>query len=70
MLLLLFLWQMVQKLSHHRSVIPVELDGVLEHLLLGIEFRAMLEFGIWQVVHSLDSYMPILNELLGSHVLS
>jgi hypothetical protein len=26
---------------------------------LGNEFRAMLEFGIWQIVHSLDSYMPI-----------
>ena len=40
-LLLLFLWQMVEKLSHHCSVIPVECDGVLQHLLVGIEFRAM-----------------------------
>jgi hypothetical protein len=32
---------MVEKLSHHRSGIPVEFDGVLEHLLVGIEFRAM-----------------------------
>jgi len=43
----------------YRSVIPVELDGVLEHLLVGIEFRALLEFGIWKIVHSLDSHMPI-----------
>ena len=59
MLLLLFLWQMVKKLSHHQSVIPVELDGVLEHLLVGIKFRVMLEFGIWKIVHLLDSHMPI-----------
>ena len=51
-LLLLFLWQMVEKLSHHRSGIPVEFDDVLEHLLVGIEiramqqmFQAMVEFG-------------------------
>jgi len=50
---------MVEKLSHYRSVIPVELDGVLEHLLVGIEFRAMLDFGIWKIVHSLDSHTPI-----------
>jgi len=41
LLLLLFLWQMVEKLSHHHSGIPVEFDGVLEHLLVGIEFRAV-----------------------------
>jgi hypothetical protein len=46
MLLLLFVWQMVKKLSHHRSGIPVEFDGVLEHLVVGIKFRAMVEFGI------------------------
>ena len=40
-MLLLFLWQMVEKLSHRRSGIPVEFDGVLEHVLVGIEFRAM-----------------------------
>jgi hypothetical protein len=63
-LLLLFLWRMV-KLSHHRSGIPVEF-GVLEHLLVGIEFKAMQQMffihggvGIWQIVHLLDSYMPI-----------
>jgi len=28
----------------------------------------MVEFGIWHIVHSLDSYMPI--EVLDSHVLS
>jgi len=38
-MLLLFLWQMV-KLSHHRSGIPVEFDGVLKHVLVNIEFRA------------------------------
>jgi len=38
---MLFLWQMVEKLSHHRRGIPVELDGVLEHLLVGIKIRAM-----------------------------
>jgi len=59
MLLLLFLWQMAEKLSPYRSVIPVEFDSVLEHLLAGIEFMAMLEFGIWKIVHSLDSHMPI-----------
>jgi len=37
--MLLFLWQMVEKLSHHRSGIPVEFDGVLEHVLVGIVFR-------------------------------
>jgi hypothetical protein len=50
---------MVEKLSHHRSGIPVQFDGVLKHLLLSVEFRAMVEFGIWYIVHSLDSYMPI-----------
>jgi hypothetical protein len=40
-MLLLFLWQMVEKLSHHPSGIPVEFDGVLELVLVGIEFRAM-----------------------------
>ena len=41
MLLLLFVWQNVETLSHHPSGIPVEFDGVLEHSLVGIEFRAM-----------------------------
>ena len=27
--------------SYHRSGIPVVFDGVLEHLLVGIEFRAI-----------------------------
>jgi len=40
-MLLLFLWQMVEKLSHHCSGIPVEFDGVLEHVLVDIVFRAM-----------------------------
>jgi hypothetical protein len=40
LLLLLLLWQM-EKLSHHRSGIPVEFDGVIELLLVGIGFRAM-----------------------------
>jgi hypothetical protein len=39
--MLLFLWQMVKNLSHHCSSMPVEFDGVLEHVLVGIEFRAM-----------------------------
>jgi hypothetical protein len=34
---------MVEKLSHHCSGIPVEFNGVLEHLLVGIEFRAMYQ---------------------------
>jgi len=38
--MLLFLWQM-ENLSHHCSSTPVEFDGVLEHVLVGIEFRAM-----------------------------
>jgi len=59
MLLLLFLWQMVEKLSHYCSVIPLALDGVLEHLLASIKFRAMLEFDVWKIVHSLDSHTPI-----------
>jgi hypothetical protein len=32
---------MVEKLSHHCSGIPVEFDGVLEHVLVDIVFRAM-----------------------------
>jgi hypothetical protein len=32
--------EMVEKLYHH-SGIPVEFDGVLENLLVRIEFRAM-----------------------------
>ena len=40
-MLLLFLWQRVEKLSHHHTGIQVEFDGVLEHVLVGIEFRAM-----------------------------
>ena len=59
MLLLLFLWQMVEKLSHYHSSNPVESDGVLKYLLVSIDFRAMLEFSIWQIVQSLDSYTPI-----------
>jgi len=27
--------------SYHRCGIPIEFDGVLEHLLVSIEFRAM-----------------------------
>jgi hypothetical protein len=57
---LLFLWQMVEKLSHHRSGITVEFCGILEHLLVGIEFRAMVEFGVQNFMHSPDSYMPFL----------
>ena len=38
--LLLFLRQIVE-LSHHLLDIPVEFGGVLEHLSVGIEFRAM-----------------------------
>ena len=38
-----------------------EFDGVLEHLLVGIEFKAMVEFAIWHIVHSMDSYMPNLS---------
>ena len=41
MYMLLFLWQMVEKLSHHRSGISVEFDGIIELLLVGIEFRVM-----------------------------
>ena len=41
LLLLLFLWHMVEKLSYHHSGIPLELDGILENLLVGIKFRAM-----------------------------
>ena len=41
LLLLLLLRQMVEKLSHHHSGIPVEFDGVLEHLFVRIEFRAV-----------------------------
>jgi len=58
-LVLVFLRQMVEKSSHHRSGIPIDTDGVHEHLLIGIEFRANLEFDIWHIVHSLNSYMPI-----------
>jgi len=57
---------MVEKLSHHRSAIPVLFDGVLEHLLVGISLGqysrcslSVVEFGIRQIVHSLDLYMPI-----------
>jgi len=31
---------LVEKLPHHCSGIPVEFDGILEHLSVGIEFRA------------------------------
>jgi len=62
LLLLLLLWQMMEKLSHHHSGIPVESDGVLEHLFwlvlsLGQCSKcssSMVEFGIWHTVHSLD----------------
>ena len=57
---------MVEKLSHHRSGISVEFDGVLEHLLVGIEFRVLSQMflvhgGVWHLanVHSLHSYMPV-----------
>jgi hypothetical protein len=55
LLLLLFLWQMVEKLSHHRSGIPVEFDCVLEHLLVGIEFRAMLQMFL---IHGAVWHLP------------
>jgi hypothetical protein len=32
---------MEEKLSHHHSGIPVEHEGILEHFLVDIEFRAM-----------------------------
>lgn len=38
--MLLFLWQM-EKLSHHGSGIPVEVDGVIGLLLFGIGCRAI-----------------------------
>jgi len=50
LLLLSFLWQMVEKLSHHCSDIPVEFGGVLEHLLVSIEFRAIQQTFLVQVV--------------------
>jgi len=64
--MLLLLRQVVEKSSHHRSNISVEFYGVLELLLLGIEFRVMSQVflvhdGVWHManVHSLDSYMPV-----------
>lgn len=60
---MLFLWQILEKLSHHRCGIPVDFGSVLEHLLAGIEFRrcssSMVEFDVWHIVHSLDSFMPV-----------
>jgi hypothetical protein len=55
-LLLLFLWQMVEKLSHHCSGIPVQFDGILEHLLHGIEFKAIQQMflvhgGVWHLAN-------------------
>jgi hypothetical protein len=52
-LLLLFLWRMVEKLPHHRSGIPVEF-GVLKHLLVDIEFKAIQQMflvrgGVWHL---------------------
>ena len=47
---------MVEKLPHHRSGIPVELDGVLEHLLHGIKFKAIQQMflvlgGVWHLAN-------------------
>jgi len=53
----------MEKLSHYHSGIPVELVAALEHLLVGIKFRAMLKFSIWQIVHLRDSYMPMFLKL-------
>ena len=52
LLLLLFLWQMVEKLSHNCSGIQLEFDGVLEHLLVCTEIRTMQQMlfilgGVW-----------------------
>jgi hypothetical protein len=62
---MLFLRQM-EKLSHHRSGIPVDFEGVLSTYCsvwdLGQYSRftsSMVESGIWQIVHSLDSYKPV-----------
>jgi hypothetical protein len=41
LLLLLFLWQILEKLSQYHCGVPVEFDGVLEHLLVNIKFRPM-----------------------------
>ena len=49
----------MEKLAHYHSGITVEFDGVLKHLLVGIEFRAMVESAIRHIVHSMDSYMPV-----------
>jgi hypothetical protein len=35
---------MEEKLSYHCCAIPVQFDGVLEHLFVNIKFRAMVEF--------------------------
>jgi len=56
LLLLLFLWQMVEKLSHHCSGIPVEFYGVLEHLLVGTELGVMqhvfiVHGGVWYLAN-------------------
>jgi hypothetical protein len=70
MLLLLFLWQMVENLYHHCCGIPVAFDGVFQHWLVSFEFRAMLQMflvnggvDICQIVHSLNAYMPIFLKL-------
>jgi len=64
--MLLLLWQIVEKLSHHRSGISVEFDDVLELLLVRIEFRVMSQIFLVQSgvchlanVHSLDSHMSV-----------
>ena len=46
----------MEKLSHHRSGITVEFDGVLERSFVGIEFGAVAEFAVPHVVHSMDSH--------------
>jgi hypothetical protein len=56
MMIMMFLWQMVQKLSHCRCGIPVKFDGVLEQLLVGIKFRAMWHMflilgGVWYLAY-------------------
>lgn len=54
-LLLLLLWHIVEKLSH-RCGIPVE-SGVLEHLLVRIEFKAIQQMsflihdGVWHLAN-------------------
>lgn len=61
LLLLLFLWRRVEKLSHQRPGIQVEFDGVLEHFL----FRPQIQVVLLKLHDTLIIHLIACGSLIG-----